>query len=236
MPAASSDNPAATFSPRAFKLVATDTAQSQQELRATTRPFRAVSWGVLCCCHPCHHHPDRGLMQQPPAFLMTPAARCPHGSQHRLGGTDRLLLITTSHTTTSPHTELLHEEPPSPPHSWFQSSQPNLSQEEEERRQRQKRCWEASIHPQGSFSSLSLFGHSVETEILHGGATATTLRSHICRLPAARPSPGPTGKGHTWVVVPLLFSGSCNLEGERRRVRLTDHPVCLFSRDGAGDG
>lgn len=200
MPAASWDNPAATFSPRAFKLVATDTAQSQQELRATTRPCRAVSWGVLCCCHPCHHHPGQCYMQQPPTLLMTPAARCPHGSQHRLGGTDRLLLITTSHTTTSPHTELLHEEPPSPPRSWFQSSQPNLSQEEEERRQRQKkRCWEASIHPQGSFSSLSLFGHSVETLRYFTGEpppppyAPTSAGSRLLappRVPQVRDTPG----------------------------------------------
>lgn len=127
---------------------------------------------------------------------MTPAARSPHRSQHRLAGTDRLLLITTSHTTTSPHTELLHEEPPSPPRSWFQSLQPNLSQEEKEKRQRQKKgCWEASIHPQGSFSSLSLFGHSVETlRCFTREPPPPPLLPHLLlappRVPQVRDTPG----------------------------------------------
>lgn len=76
--------------------------------------------------------------------------------------------------------------------------------------------------------------HMGDTEVLHAGATTTTLHSHICWLLAARPSPGPTGTGHTWVVVPLLFSGSCNLKGEKETGQTDRAPRCLFSSDGAG--
>lgn len=57
--------------------------------------------------------------------------------------------------------------------------------------------------------------------------------------PAALPPRVPALKQHTWVVASLLFSGSCNLEGGTKQVRLTDCSVASslgMEQLGAGGG
>lgn len=57
--------------------------------------------------------------------------------------------------------------------------------------------------------------------------------------PAALPPRVPALKQHTWVVASLLFSGSCNLKGGTKQVRLTDCSVASslgMEQLGAGGG
>lgn len=90
-------------------------------------------------------------------------------------------------------------------------------------------------HPWGSFSSLS--SHSVETLRCFTGEPppSTGDRCFMQEPPPSTPAAGaspaalpprvPGLKQHTWVVASLLFSGSCNLKGGTKQVRLTECSV-----------